>query len=285
MSNKTKAIFIIVVGLVLVAAGIFASILLSQRFQANRPSAAAQEDTVKTAVVVLTRDLFLGDAITGTDLKMVDVPVEVAPRDAITAIDQAVGKIIKTDLIQGEMVLSHNLADPTNNNKDLSFILSEDHVLLAFPADDLMSRESMVQRGDVVDIFATFKEKVKTIGETTTTTTTTTGEPAEPETRTFTVDTMQKVSVTAMVLEVIEQEGNAAPLAGDGGEAAPPPETRIKAYLLALNPQDALILKHLKDTEAIFDIVLRAPTSIAQFGLTPVTEEYIVEYYGLEILP
>lgn len=281
MSNKSKALFIIIVGLVLVAAGVFASILLTQRFQANRLSSAEQEETVKTAVAVLTRDLFLGDLITGTDLKMVDVPVEVAPRNAITALDQAVGRIIKTDLVQGEMVLSHNLADPTNNNKDLSFILSEDHVLMAFPADDLMSRESMVQRGDIVDIFATFQEKVKTVGETTTTT----GEPVEPEMRTFTVDTMQKVSITAMVLEVIEQEGNAAPLQGEAVEAAPPPDYKIKAYLLAMNPQDALILKHLKDTEAIFDIVLRAPTSIAQFGLTPVTEEYIVEYYGLEILP
>ena len=263
------------------AAGVFASILLTQRFQANRLSSAEQEETVKTAVAVLTRDLFLGDLITGTDLKMVDVPVEVAPRNAITALDQAVGRIIKTDLVQGEMVLSHNLADPTNNNKDLSFILSEDHVLMAFPADDLMSRESMVQRGDIVDIFATFQEKVKTVGETTTTT----GEPVEPEMRTFTVDTMQKVSITAMVLEVIEQEGNAAPLQGEAVEAAPPPDYKIKAYLLAMNPQDALILKHLKDTEAIFDIVLRAPTSIVQFGLTPVTEEYIIEYYGLEILP
>ena len=217
MSNKTKAIFIIIVGLVLVAAGVFASILLTQRFQANRPSSAVQEDTVKTTVVVVTRDLFLGDLITGTDLKLVDVPVEVAPRDAITVLDQAVGKIIKTDLVQGEMVLTHNLADPTNNNKDLSFILSEDHVLMAFPADDLMSRESMVQRGDVVDIFATFQEKVKTVGELTTTT----GEPIEPEMRTFTVDTMQKVSVTAMVLEVIEQEANAAPLQGEAAETRP----------------------------------------------------------------
>ena len=152
---------------------------------------------------------------------------------------------------------------------------------MAFPGDDLMSRESMVQRGDIVDIFATFKEKVKTVGETTATT----GEPKEPEMRTFTVDTLQKVSVTAMVLEVIEQENNAAPLQGETAQTAPTPETRIKAYLLALNPQDALILKHLKDTGAIFDIVLRAPTSIAQFDLTPVNEEYIIEYYGLEILP
>ena len=278
-----RAIFIIVVGLILVAIGVFASYQLAQRFQADRSPATAMEETVKTTVVVATRDLFLGDLLAGTDVKLASVPVEIAPRDAIATLEEAVGKIIKTDLVQGEMVLSHNLADPTNNNKDLSFILSENHILMAFPGDDLMSRESIVQRGDIVDIFATFTEKVKTVGETATTTTT--GEPQEPEMRTFTVDTMQKVSVTAMVLEVIEQENNVIPLEGETAQAAPRAETRIKAYLLALNPQDALILKHLKDTNAIFDIVLRAPTSTAQFDLTPVTEEYIIEYYGLEILP
>ena len=169
MSNKMRAIFIIVVGLILVAIGVFASYLLTQRFQADQSPAIAAEETVKTTVVVVTRDLFLGDRFAETDVKLVNVPVEIAPRDAITNLEEAVGKIIKTDLVQGEMVLSHNLADPTNNNKDLSFILNEDHVLMAFPADDLMSRESMIQRGDIVDIFATFTEKVKTVGETTTT--------------------------------------------------------------------------------------------------------------------
>lgn len=281
MSNKTKTVFIIIAGLILVVVGVLASILLVQRFQTGRIPAASVKDTIKTTVVVVTRDLFLGDRIEGSDVKLASVPVEIAPRDAITAFKEAVGKIIKTDLVQGEMVLSHNLADPTNNIKDLSFILSEDHVLLAFPGNDLMSRESMIQRGDIVDIFATFKEKVKTIDETTTTTT----KLQEPEMRTFTVDTMQKVSVTALVLAVIEQEKKTVPLEGEAAQATPTPETKIKAYLLALNPQDALILKHLKDTEAIFDIVLRAPTSAVKFNLTPVTEEYIIEFYGLEILP
>lgn len=281
MSNKTKAVFIIIVGLILVAIGVFASLLLTQRIQSDRSSAMVNENTVKTTVVVVTRDLFLGDLIAGTDVTLASVPVEIAPRNAIATLEQAVGKIIKTDLIQGEMVLLHNLADPTNNNKDLSFILGEDHVLMAFPGDDLMSRESMVQRGDIVDILATFQQKVKTVGEITTTT----GEVKEPEMRTFTIDTMQKVSVTAMVLEVIDQQGDAAPIQGETAGAAAASKTRIKAYLLALKPQDALILKHLKDTGAIFDIVLRAPTSIVQFNLTPVTEEYIIEYYGLEILP
>jgi len=280
LSNKPKTVIIVIVGLILVAVGVFASVLLLQRLQANKAPAAA-EDTVKTSVVVVTRDMLLGDAITGTDVTLLSVPVELAPRDAILTVEETVGKIIKTDLVQGEMVLKHNLADPTNNNKDLSFILSEDHVLFAFPADDLMSREGIVQRGDIIDIFATFQEKVKKLGETTTTT----GAPVEPEMRTFTVDTMQKISVTAMVLEVIQQENNANPLPTGSDQPASAPQTRTRAYLLALSPQDALILKHLKDTEAIFDIVLRAPTSTVQFDLTPVTVDYIIEYYGLEILP
>jgi len=84
---------------------------------------------------------------------------------------------------------------------------------------------------------------------------------------------------------VIQQEGNASPVPTGSTQPTPPPKTRTRAYLLALPPQDALILKHLKDTGATFDIVLRAPTSTVQFELTPVTDEYIVEYYGLEILP
>lgn len=284
MSKKTKAIFLVIFGLILVLIGIFASYLLIQRFRANRAPVVIEEETMKTSVVVVTHDLSLGDTITGTDVKLSSVPLEIAPRNALTNISDAVGRIIKTDLVQGEILLLHNLADPTNNNKDLSFILSDDHVLMAFPADDLMSRESMIQRGDIVEIFATFQQEVQTVGEPVTTDT---GEQPEPEMRTFTVNTLQKVSVTAMVLEVINQEANtnATIIPGQTAQPTPVPKTRIRAYLLALNPQDALILKHLKDTNAIFDIVLRAPTSTVQFNLTPVTEEYIIEFFGLEILP
>ncbi len=281
MSNKIKAVFIIIAGIFLVGIGVFASYILLMQFKASSTPISAVEVTVKTSVVVLSRDLSLGDKIASGDIHLASVPLDITPRNIITDLDDAVGKITKTDLVQGEILLTSNLADPTNNNKDLSFILSEDHVLLAFPGDDLMSRESMVQRGDIVDIFTTFEGKVKKIGETTTTT----GEPEEPEMRTFTVDTFQKVGVTALVLEVIQEESTNNPIAGEGNQPTPVPQTKIKAYLLALNPQDALVLKHLKDIGARFDIVIRAPTSNSQFDLSPVTAEYIIELYGLEILP
>lgn len=277
-----KSILVIAGGLILLAVGVFASYLLIQRVQFSQSSASASQETIKVSVVVVTRDLFLGDRLASTDLKLVSVPVEIAPRDAISKLDEVVNKITKTDLVQGEMVLAHNLADPTNNNGDLSFVLGDDQVLMAFPAKDLMSQESIIQRGDVVDIFATFVERIKV---TNVTTATTAGQIALSEDRTFTVDAMQKVSVTALVLGVQTGQSNAAPLAGGTNQTASAVKPKINAYLLALNPQDALVLKHLKDTNAIFDIVLRAPTSTTQFNLTPVTEDYVIEHYGLQVIP
>jgi Flp pilus assembly protein CpaB len=267
---------------VLIGGGIFAASNLIKRFQQAQAPQDPEEYIVKTSIVVTTRDLSLGDTINESDVTLTSVPVEMAPRTAIENVGEVIGKIIKTDLVQGEMVLSHNLADPTNNIKDLSFVLSDEHVLFAFPANDLMSRESMVQRGDIIDIFATFTQKVKTVGEVNEAT----GEEKEPETRTFTVDSLQRVGVTAMVLEVVTEDSQPSPVGvGESESQENVGATRIRAYLLALTPRDALILKHLKDTSAIFDIVLRAPTSAVQFDLTPVTEEFIIEYYGLEILP
>ncbi|MBG0787182.1 MAG: flagella basal body P-ring formation protein FlgA, partial [Anaerolineaceae bacterium] len=267
----------------LVAVGVFASILLVQRYQAAQTPVNVEEETVKTTVVVLTRDLSLGDRIETGDVELASVPVEIAPRDVLSTLDAAVGKMVKTDMIQGEMVLLHNLADPTNNIGDISFILSEDHILMAFPANDLMSRNSMIQRGDIVDILATFDEEVETVGDTPAAT----DEENVPQTRTFTVDTMQRVSVTALVVDVIEASNTNTEqnMLDNTNQQTTAVNGTIEAYLFALSPQDALILKHLKDTNAIFDIVLRAPTSTMQFELTPVTAEYIIEFYGLEILP
>lgn len=270
MSSRSRAILIVLAGVVLVVVGIAASMLLIQRINQRNQAAQEQAQAVKTPVVVMTRDMRLGDRIAAGDVSVTEMPVDVIPRDAVTTVDGAVGKFLTADMVQGEMLLQHNLADPTNNNHDLSFILADDHVLMAFPPMDLMSSENIIQRGDVVDLFATFQEAVKSVGDTTQVTTTGNEEPVM---RTFTVDAFQKISITALVMDVVKD---------DQGQTT---STSISSYLLALNPQDALVLKHLKDMGANFDIVLRAPTSTTQFDLTPVTEEYIIELYGLEILP
>ena len=158
---------------------------------------------------------------------------------------------------------------------DIAYVMSETHVLMAFPATDLISRNSIIQRGDIVDLYATISSEIETINEN--------GETEITTTR-LTLDSMQRVDITAMVAQIIVNEEQVRAEAGED-ETVPRESVNILSYLLALDPQDALILKYLKDSGAVFDLVLRAPTSTGQFNLTPVTAEYLKELYGLEILP
>jgi pilus assembly protein CpaB len=213
---------------------------------------------------------------------MVEVPAGLLPAGALTDVASGVGRFVKSEMVAGEMVLSHNLADPTNISRDMGFILEPDQVLLAFPANDLMSGLNIVQRGDLIDILATIEQEI----------------PAEPETLgaveeqtpemnkklAYTFDALERVQITAMVVEVVETRGE-QPILNSSDEVAPSetPNTKTTAFLLALSPQDALVLKHLKDTGAIFDLVLRAPTSSQLFETNPVTTNYLFDRYQLQI--
>jgi hypothetical protein len=50
-----------------------------------------------------------------------------------------------------------------------------------------------------------------------------------------------------------------------------------------MNPQDALVLKHLMDTGAQVDLVLRSPNATQIFDLDPVFDEYLIDRYQLEV--
>ena len=265
MSSRLRGILFAILGLVLIAMGIAAVLMfywgpsLRQQIQQPTPDPGAQ-----ARVVIARRPIDLGEILSNDNVAQFEMPAEIVPEGAGMDVAEVVGKYIKVDLAAGEIIFRHNLADPTNVTHDLGFVLGDDHVLMAFPALDLMSRESVIQRGDIVDILATLPEQVVRFdidGE------------EEVITQLFTFDAHQSIEVTGMVLDIIYNEDTQKN------------EITVRAYLLALNPQDALVLKHLNDSNALFDIVLRAPTSEILFDLTPVTEEYIKELYGLELLP
>lgn len=280
---------IVIIGIVLAGFFILRSATLTD-IASTDPTPAPQ---AKTIVLVAANDMFIGDVVGSEDMKELEVPVEIVPRNAVSPEDDILGKFLKVDLVKGEILLSHNLADPTNNIHDIGFILADDHVLFAFPSEDLISQEDVINRGDIVDFFVTLPQTVEVINEDAAP-----GEEEEEVTQLFTFDALQKVGVTAILVDIIseeDEESQANPTGLDTelvGESEQTEVTRpmkrdynLRTYLFALDPQDALLLKFLKDSGAIFDIVLRAPTSDIEFDLTPITSEYIVELYGLEIIP
>lgn len=275
-------IIVAVVGIGLVLAGLLVmNLLIQQAFQPVTPPTATPE--AKVTIYVANGDLDIGLLLSANNLRPLEIPVGIAPRNAVTDPALVLDRVLKVPLIDGQMVLLSNLSDPTNIQHDLAFELQDDQVLLAFPASDLMSSLSILQRGDLIDIFVTMNVNVEIRDAQTILN----NEPPRRETRQFTFDALQKVQITALVVEITtQQEQTQTVVAGTPAPTPVPPPSaiNIRSILLALDPQDALLLKHLKDTGATFDYVLRAPTSDLNYEVQPVMPEYLRDLYQLEIL-
>lgn len=294
MSQRARTgIFIALAGIALVAIGFYAISFVVQRSLAPLPQ-PTQPPPLTEKVVITAHDIALGAVLKAGDLAQVEVPVEMVPSTAIRDMEQVVGRITKIPLVAGEMVMPHHLADPTNKNHDLAFVLGDDQVLMAFPIDDLMTQLNILQRGDVVDILASLDQPVPSDQ---TGLAVTSGENQQNETRLFTFNALQRTEITAIVVEIVSSgrsnsgvSTSGAVSAVTGAQPTPQPtpipapsQTRPQALLLALNPQDALVLKNLKDAGATFDFVLRSPTSTVLFDAQPVMSEYLTDRYQLII--
>jgi pilus assembly protein CpaB len=280
-------IIIAVVGIAMIAIGLFVLGRLVR--DALAPLPAPTPIPVTTAkVLITTHDIAIGSLLAAEDMVQVDMPIELVPRDALTDLAQADGKMVKVNMVANEVVLAHNLADPTNAVGDLAFVIGDNEVLMAFPSEDLMSGLGVLQPGDNVDILVSINQVVEVLpatGETT-------AQEQQTISKLFTFDAMQRVVIQAIIADVVQEEGTApvaATVVQDGSGTPVPTPTpnpgarNVRAYLLAVSPQDALVLKHLRDAGGNFDIVLRSPTSKEEFELSPVMSDYLNDRYELKI--
>ena len=280
-----RGILLIFGGILVVGFGLYMTWRLFQSALNPLPLASAPPP-VTDKVLVTSRGIPLGSVLSTNDLILVEVPVGLVPLNRMNDLNQAIGRVTNISMVAGEMVLPHHLIDPSNVvDRSLAFSLADDQVMLAFPITDLMSGLNILKKGDVVDILVTIDEPVVPEGAFLV--------AEEAQTQLFTFDAMQRIAIAAVVLDIVQsQQPVPTPQVqltpGAVLTPQPPPEpsrgqSKPVALMLALAPQDALVLKHLKDTGAIFDLVLRAPTSTELFDLTPVTSQYISERYQLLI--
>jgi Flp pilus assembly protein CpaB len=242
--NRRVIIGIIIafVGVGLIALGILAiNSVLKQSFAPPPQATQIAEATVD--IIITTRDLATGMVISPEDVQVATVPVSLVPRDALLSVEAALGKITMVHLIQGEMVLQHHLADPTNVAHDIGYIIGDDQVLMAFPASDLISGLGVLQRGDLVDIFASMTVEVSPTNIAPVTGTT--PEQQQKISKLFTFDAFQRVQISAIVADVVTESGSNAPLQGEQAQPTPnPADVRVRAYLFALTARMHWFWKH-----------------------------------------
>ena len=221
------------------------------------------------SVVIVARTVDVHDVLTAEDVEVREVPVDSVPEGAVRDVEQVYGKISLVALYPGEMILEQRLLDPnvTAPGGRMALVLADDLVLMAFPAGDLLNQVGVLKAGDHVDFHFTYELPVnRDTGflPVTRSENVVTGTGGEEEVETVTFALLQNIAVATVVRQV-DEEGQ--------------PTGAPQALLLAVDPQDALVLKYMKDVGAVVDLVLRAPGAEGEFAIEPVDLDYVINGY------
>jgi pilus assembly protein CpaB len=232
--------------------------------------AGAGADTTQVDVVVAAGQVPVRAVLTAENLRVQRMAGSAAPEGALQLPSQAIGKITAVALYPGEVILGQRLVDPNVTAADgrTALVLDGDRVLIAFPADDLMSKVGVLRPGDHVDLLVTldFPDVRGTGG----------GQGAEPAT--FSV--LQNLTIAATVglpgsAQGTQNTGGSKAAQNTADANAPP------ALLLTVSPQDALTLKYVKDAGGRIDVVLRAPGAEGPFNTEPVDWNYLIDKFQI----
>jgi pilus assembly protein CpaB len=268
--NRRRGILWLVAGLLL---AILAAALSYYAFQQIVTEQIDQAQEEPTQTVVVARELINERAvIRPADIRTEERPVEEVPSGAIFKTDDAVGRITTVAVQPGQVILTQNLIEsfPSSGVEPSEIVtttvnfnqaLGEELVAFALPAGDRLSKEGILLPGDRVDLL--FSTDVA----------------GEQE------GTGGKVSVYAIqdleILQIIYQP----PPANEGkdGEKEEKPvdsPARIpKTLIVAIEPQDSVVLKYAIDTNTSLDLVLRAEDNRRDFEVDAVTINTIADQY------
>jgi pilus assembly protein CpaB len=249
--------------LVALVAGFVAFMTLNS--VARQRAAGPVEGAPSVEVVTASRAVIIGSALITDDLALKTLPVNAVPEGAARELGQVVGMITLVDLYPGEVILTQRLVDPNvaSASGRLALVLAQDKVLMAFPADDLMSKVGILKPGDHVDLLFSLEFPLNR----TTAGAAAAGAGTQGETEQTTFNVLQNVVISAIV----------GPQPGAEQQTSGSPQ----ALLLTISPQDALVLKYVKDAKGIMDIVLRAPGAEQPFTVEPVDIDYVINRYQI----
>jgi pilus assembly protein CpaB len=269
MSRASGCLWLIVGVILALVAGGLAYITL----QRSTVSRATGEVAPSVSVVVAARPIPAGTVITEADLVVQTFPADLLPTGVISNTTSAAGMVAMVPLDTGEVLLAHHLTQPDVTVQNLGFTLPEGRVAIAIPAEDLLSRGQLIEAGNRVDIFYTLETSEKTG----------TGEGSNDK-KQYTFGTLQGVVVVGVLRSTAgEQKGGGSTSGGSllGGEKVIPGLGVPYAYILALDSQDALVLKYLQDAGAIMDVALRNIADETEHPVQPVDLPYVIDKYQL----
>jgi pilus assembly protein CpaB len=252
--SRRKGWLFFVFGLILaLGAGALVFVVLQQQADAaiNRTRAELEQQYTppKTMTVpVAARPLEPGQTITTEDYIPKDFPLDLVPLNAITQTADLENQFLVSPVGQGETFSKDQFLG--SQGTTVSQQIPPGKVLFAFPIVDLMSKSNLIQDGDHIDLLLTLA-----------------GQAAEGQgSSSATGYTLQNIEVFK-VLRSAAEEGKQV------GDAT--------SLLCSLTPEDAVLIKAVKDSGGTIDFTLRSPADKDPFQAPSVTTSELTEKYQL----
>lgn len=250
------------------------------------PRRAAAESDVMQGVVVAAVDIPARRTITAAELSIQNFPIAAVPEGAATTVEQVEGKMATADLFAGAPIMLPQLTTPDIVTRDLALSIPEGKLIVAVPTRSSLIAARLVRPGDRVDLLATFEIQGT--------------ESNQQRTWFESVTLLQNLEVHAIILPGTQlAAGGGQGLGGlGGGQAAEGQAASEEAprggvfstttveepsILLAVEPQDALTIRHVLDIGGVLDIALRGVGDGSLAVTEPVDQPYLATRYQFRV--
>jgi pilus assembly protein CpaB len=237
----------------------------------------AEQPQVEKQPVVVARNPIAANDVVRVDNVTLEERDQI-PSGAAVEVGAVVGGTALRDIAQGEVIKVQDLRIYTGTMVSL---LPPDQIAVALPADDILSKWGAVMPGDHVDVLFTLDiilEKPMYIDDIRTV------EEAQLYAAIERDQSLDNVSVlTLQNLEVLQIIQEPQPEV-EGQAQDQPPQIPQRALILQVDPQDAVVLKYLRDSVGSIQLALRAPENDTLFNVQPVNINYLMLRYGI-VLP
>ncbi|MEI8307255.1 MAG: Flp pilus assembly protein CpaB [Chloroflexales bacterium] len=262
--NRRQGWMLVALGVILaLGTGVLVFFLLEQQqrslsAEAQRMAAVQVTPAVATMdLPVAARSLQPGTVIASDDILLKSFPLDLVPVTAITSTARLEKQTLIAPVGQGETFNITKLAGSTGGT--VSQQIPTGYVLFVYPVGDLFTQSDILADGDHIDMLITL--------------------PVPPAPN-VTAPNTQGRDVTAYTLQNIHVfkvlRSNTGSTPSQTANTQPP-----TALLLALTPEDALLLKRVRDSGSKIDLVLRPVVDHEPVDVPPIDNDVLISRYHL----
>lgn len=222
-------------------------------------------------VVVAVVDIPFRRSVSESEVAIRDLPIESIPEGAATTLDQVVGKMSTVDVFANQPLLVQQMVTPDVVTQQVALSVPKGKIVTAVPTESKLIANRLIRPGDKIDLLATFElEVMREQG----------GGPM-PES----VGLLQNLEVHAIILPVANiDEGADAVKGNNEGGVFRTADEEGQSVLLAVDPQDALTIRHILDVGGQLDLALRGPGDESTVDVQPVDQFYLADRYNIDLV-